>query len=81
MSQLALDGGTPVRREPLLPGWPGGLLIGAEEKAQVLEVLDSQSLYRHYGPRPRRKVAELEQKSPRPWGRVTLWGSPRARGP
>ena len=62
MSKLALDGGTPVRREPLLPGWPGGLLIGAEEKAQVLEVLDSQSLYRHYGPRPRRKVAELEQK-------------------
>jgi len=62
MSKLALDGGTPVRREPLLPGWPGGLLIGAEEKAQVLEVLESQSLYRHYGPRPRRKVAELEQK-------------------
>jgi 8-amino-3,8-dideoxy-alpha-D-manno-octulosonate transaminase len=58
---LALDGGTPVRREPLLPGWPGGLLIGAEEKAQVLEVLESQSLYRHYGPRPRHKVAELEQ--------------------
>lgn len=59
--KLALDGGTPVRREPLLPGWPGGLLIGDEEKAQVLEVLESQSLYRHYGPRPRHKVAELEQ--------------------
>jgi dTDP-4-amino-4,6-dideoxygalactose transaminase len=60
-SKLALDGGTPVRREPLLPGWPGGLLIGEAEKAQVLEVLESQSLYRHYGPRPRHKVAELEQ--------------------
>jgi 8-amino-3,8-dideoxy-alpha-D-manno-octulosonate transaminase len=59
--KLAIDGGTPVRREPLLPGWPGGLLIGDEEKAQVLEVLESQSLYRHYGPRPRHKVAELEQ--------------------
>jgi len=59
--RLALDGGTPVRREPLLPGWPGGLLIGDAEKAQVLEVLESQSLYRHYGPRPRRKTAELEQ--------------------
>src|ERR1700675_3534007 len=61
-TKLALDGGTPVRRGALLPGWPGGLLIGAEEKAQVLEVLESQSLYRHYGPRPRHKVAELEQK-------------------
>ena len=60
-SKLALDGGTPVRREPLLPGWPGGLLIGEEEKAQVLDVLESQSLYRHYGPRPRHKAAELEQ--------------------
>jgi dTDP-4-amino-4,6-dideoxygalactose transaminase len=60
-TKLALDGGTPVRKEPLLPGWPGGLLIGDAEKAQVLEVLESQSLYRHYGPRPRRKAAELEQ--------------------
>src|SRR5262245_59381452 len=59
--KLAIDGGPPVRREPLLPGWPGGLLIGDEEKAQVLEVLESQSLYRHYGPRPRHKVTELEQ--------------------
>ena len=60
-AKLALEGGTPVRREPLLPGWPGGLLIGAEEKAQVLEVIESQSLYRHYGPHPRHKAAELEQ--------------------
>jgi 8-amino-3,8-dideoxy-alpha-D-manno-octulosonate transaminase len=61
-TKLALDGGTPVRKEPILPGWPGGLLIGAEEKAQVLEVLESQSLYRHYGPHPRYKAAELERK-------------------
>ena len=60
-AKLALEGGTPVRREPLLPGWPGGLLIGEEEKAQVLEVIESQSLYRHYGPHPRHKAAELEQ--------------------
>ena len=59
--KLAVDGGTPVRQTPLLPGWPGGLLIGEAEKAQVLEVLESQSLYRHYGPRPLRKVVELEQ--------------------
>jgi dTDP-4-amino-4,6-dideoxygalactose transaminase len=66
--KLALDGGTPVRREPLLPGWPGGLLIGEAEKAQVLEVLESQSLYRHYGPRPLRKVAELEDGFARAMG-------------
>jgi 8-amino-3,8-dideoxy-alpha-D-manno-octulosonate transaminase len=60
-SRLAVDGGTPVRREAILPPWPGGLLIGAEEKAQVLEVLESQSLYRHYGPHPRHKTAELER--------------------
>jgi 8-amino-3,8-dideoxy-alpha-D-manno-octulosonate transaminase len=61
-AKLALEGGTPVRTEPILPPWPGGLLIGAEEKAQVLDVLESQSLYRHYGPHPRHKAAELEQK-------------------
>lgn len=60
--RLAVDGGPPVRREPLLPGWPGGLLIGEEEKAQVLDVLESQSLFRHYGPRPRGKAAELERR-------------------
>ncbi len=59
--RLAAHGGTPVRTEPLLPGYPGGLLIGEEEKAAVMEVLDSQSLFRHYGPRPLRKVAQFER--------------------
>ncbi|HYM92103.1 MAG TPA: DegT/DnrJ/EryC1/StrS family aminotransferase [bacterium] len=59
--RLAVQGGTPVRTEPLLPGYPGGLLIGEEEKAAVLEVLDSQSLFRHYGPRPLHKVAQFER--------------------
>ncbi|HTD47090.1 MAG TPA: DegT/DnrJ/EryC1/StrS family aminotransferase [bacterium] len=59
--RLAIDGGTPVRTQPLLPGYPGGLLIGEEEKAAVMEVLDSQSLFRHYGPRPLRKVAQFER--------------------
>jgi len=59
--RLAIHGGTPVRTEPLLPGYPGGLLIGDEEKAAVLEVLDSQSLFRHYGPRPLHKVTQLER--------------------
>ncbi len=59
--RLAIDGGTPVRATPLLPGWPGGLLIGEEEKASVMEVLDSQSLFRHYGPKPLRKAAAFEK--------------------
>ncbi|HKV43159.1 MAG TPA: DegT/DnrJ/EryC1/StrS family aminotransferase [bacterium] len=59
--RLAVDGGTPVRSAPLLPGYPGGLLIGAEEKAAVMEVLDSQSLFRHYGPKPLHKVVEFER--------------------
>lgn len=59
--RLAIDGGTPVRSTPLLPGWPGGLLIGEEEKAAVLEVIESQSLFRHYGPRPLHRAAALEK--------------------
>ena len=59
--RLAAHGGSPVRTTPLLPGYPGGLLIGEEEKAAVLEVLDSQSLFRHYGPRPLHKVAAFER--------------------
>lgn len=60
-ARLALHGGTPVRAAPLLPGYPGGLLIGEEEKAAVLEVLDSQSLFRHYGPKPLHKVVQFER--------------------
>jgi len=59
--RLAINGGTPVRSTKLLPGWPGGLLIGAEEKAAVLEVIESQSLFRHYGPRPLHRASALEK--------------------
>lgn len=48
-SKLAVDGGTPVigRRLPL---GKGVALLGAEERAAVLEVLESRSLFRYYGP-------------------------------
>ncbi len=59
--RLAIHGGTPVRSEPLLPGYPGGLLIGDAEKAAVMEVLESRSLFRHYGPRPLHKVSQFER--------------------
>ncbi len=57
---LALDGGRPVRDKPLEFS-RGAALLGAEERAAVLDVLDSASLFRYYGPRLLGKVAEFEQ--------------------
>ncbi len=60
---LAIDGGEKAIRAPLPPMYPGGLRIGAEEEAQVLEVLRSKRLFRYYGPNPGpSKVAELEER-------------------
>ncbi|MEZ4713647.1 MAG: DegT/DnrJ/EryC1/StrS family aminotransferase [Caldilineaceae bacterium] len=57
---LAIDGGTPViQRE--LNRYKGAAVIGDEEKAAVLEVLESQSLFRYYGPHLLSKVAQFEQ--------------------
>ncbi len=36
-SKLALEGGNPIRNRPLPEGWPGGWLIGEEEKKEVRE--------------------------------------------
>jgi 8-amino-3,8-dideoxy-alpha-D-manno-octulosonate transaminase len=57
--QLAVDGGTPVRSEPLHLG-KGVALLGQEERAAVLEVLESRSLFRYYGPNLLGKVAAFE---------------------
>lgn len=68
-SVLAMDGGTPAVRSQLPPMYPGGLRIGAEEEAAVLEVLRSQRLFRYYGPKPGpSKVAELEEVFARTMG-------------
>jgi 8-amino-3,8-dideoxy-alpha-D-manno-octulosonate transaminase len=62
-SRLAVDGGEPVVRTPLPPMYPGGMRIGAEEEAAVLEVLRSKRLFRYYGPQEGpSKVAALEQR-------------------
>jgi dTDP-4-amino-4,6-dideoxygalactose transaminase len=43
--------------------FPGGLRIGEEEEAAVLEVLRTKRLFRYYGPNPGpSKVAELEER-------------------
>jgi 8-amino-3,8-dideoxy-alpha-D-manno-octulosonate transaminase len=57
--QLALDGGTPVRKGALRMG-KGLSLFGSEEREAALEVLDSRSLFRYYGPDLRNKVAGFE---------------------
>ena len=56
---LALDGGTPVRSAPL-PMGKGLTVFGDEERAAALEVLESRSLFRYYGPQLLNKVAEFE---------------------
>jgi len=59
---LAVNGGTPAVSQPLPPMYPGGMRIGEEEEAAVLEVIRSKRLFRYYGPNPGpSKVAELEQ--------------------
>ncbi|HMP40564.1 MAG TPA: DegT/DnrJ/EryC1/StrS family aminotransferase [Roseiflexaceae bacterium] len=58
---LAIDGGTPVI-DRVLNRYKGAALIGEEEKQAVLEVLESQSLFRYYGPKPLFKVADFEKR-------------------
>jgi 8-amino-3,8-dideoxy-alpha-D-manno-octulosonate transaminase len=59
--RLAIDGGSPARRRPDPPMYPGGNAIGVEEEQAVLEVLRSKRLFRYYGPQPGpSKVEQLE---------------------
>lgn len=58
---LAIDGGKPVRTNPLPRPFPGASMIGEEEKRAVMEVLDHRSPFRYYGPDPAYKTAELEK--------------------
>lgn len=58
---MAIDGGDPVRTSPLDFSRGVGLL-GDEERAAVLEVLESRSLFRYYGPNLLGKVAQFEEK-------------------
>lgn len=60
--KLAVDGGTPARRRPDPPMYPGGMLIGDEEIEQVLDTLRRRRLFRYYGPDSGpSKVAQLEE--------------------
>ncbi|MDP6757448.1 MAG: aminotransferase class I/II-fold pyridoxal phosphate-dependent enzyme [Chloroflexota bacterium] len=63
-NRLAIDGGQPVRAEPLPPMYPGGMLIGENEIAVVLDVLRARRLFRYFGPDADRPsaVAEFERR-------------------
>lgn len=57
--ELAIDGGAPIRTEPLRPAKGLGL-FGDEEREAALRVLESRSLFRYYGPDLQNEVAGLE---------------------
>ncbi len=60
--RLAIEGGTPARRRPDPPMYPGGMMIDREEEQAVLEVLRAKRLFRYYGPHPGpSRVDELER--------------------
>lgn len=60
--KLAFHGGTPARQTPPPPPYPGALMIGEEERAAVLEVIESKSLFRYYGPDLKYKTDTLERE-------------------
>jgi 8-amino-3,8-dideoxy-alpha-D-manno-octulosonate transaminase len=57
---LAIDGGTPIRTS-FPPLGKGITLFGEEERQAVLEVLESRSLFRYYGPQLLEKVQGFEE--------------------
>lgn len=62
-SRLAINGGRKAKTTPTIPMYPGGLEIGEEEKAQLLEVIERKYLFRYYGPEDYpSKVREFEEK-------------------
>jgi dTDP-4-amino-4,6-dideoxygalactose transaminase len=62
-ADLAVNGGPKAKPTKNPPMFPGGLEIGEEEKKQVMEVLDSQYLFRYYGPKEMpSKVKALEDR-------------------
>ncbi len=58
--QLAIHGGPKAVPQPL-ERYKGAAVIGDEEREAVLEVLQSRSLFRYYGPELLNKVAQFER--------------------
>lgn len=60
--KLAIEGGNPVRTEPLPLEFPGVHHMGEEEVEVALRVLRSRSLYRYYGVDPQGEVDAFESE-------------------
>jgi 8-amino-3,8-dideoxy-alpha-D-manno-octulosonate transaminase len=63
-STLALDGGKPVRDKRLKAGYWGTQYYDSAEKGQLMDVLESRSPFRWYGPGPQppQKVLAFEKE-------------------
>jgi 8-amino-3,8-dideoxy-alpha-D-manno-octulosonate transaminase len=59
--KLAVDGGEPSVNVPWPGDYAGASYIGEEERREVLDVIDRQTLFRFYGPNTPDKVAILER--------------------
>jgi len=60
---LAADGGKPVREKPLHGEYWGSSFYDEKERAEVLDVLESRSPFRWYGPgAPPKKVLQFEKE-------------------
>jgi len=62
LERLARDGGPPIRTTPLPAGFIGTRMVGEEEKAEVLAVLEGRSLSRVSGMTPPTRVAAFERE-------------------
>ena len=60
--RLAIDGGTPVRTEPLPLEFPGVHHMGAEEVEAAARVVRSRSLFRYYGVDLQKEVETFESE-------------------
>ena len=61
-SQLAINGGTPVRTKPLPVSNPGSAVLGREEAQAAAEVLYAQSPFRYYGINVLGKAKQFERE-------------------
>lgn len=61
-NQLAIEGGDPVRTDPLPWELPGTHWMGEEERQLVDQVISARSPFRFYGPDPQYMVNRFEQE-------------------
>ena len=61
-NRLAIDGGKPVRTEPLPLGFPGVHHMGDEEVEAVNRLMRSRSLFCYYGIKLQKEVESFESE-------------------